>query len=203
MPLDIGETVNSIVDYVCNSKLAHSIISSPFIVALLLTAIIVTIFLGFFYNSIKGEPKTSFIKLYIYSFLIGASILLLHYACQERDIEKKFGITHGQQLVEAVAAIGGIRNESSSAAETKIGGAFTKVSTEPCPCTAAGATHAGIKAEGGKIDSSAGVGTGTIAASSSAESSQQQMMNKPTIQSGGDLSKVSIKPVTKSPFSAK
>lgn len=204
MPFDIGETVNKLVDYLCNSTVAHFIISNPFIVALLLVAIVVSIFLAFFYNRIKGESTLSFVKLYIYSFLITAITLLLHYRCQEKDIEKSFGVNSGEILFESV------RGAPAAPGETNvIGGTFTKVDPG-CGCTG--------NMEGGAADESKHA-TSDQPASGQLAHQQQQTSQQPVApvqttiagvanKTEGSLekttvnfSKIAIKPTTKSPFS--
>lgn len=141
MSFDIGETVNGIVDYLCNSTVMHYIISNPFITALLLVAIVVSIFLGFFYKDIKHQSKLSFIKLYIYSFLSAAIILLFHYRCQEKDIEKTHESESGRKLY---ASIGGTDSKSLLSEEKNYtGGNFIKVNTESCGCNNTGSQLGG------------------------------------------------------------
>ena len=102
MTFDAGSSINNIVDYICESKFTHYIITNPIIVALLLTCIIVTIILGTFYSSIKSESWTSFVRVYIYSAIVAVIITLFHYRCQEREIEKRYSNEQGKQLFDAV-----------------------------------------------------------------------------------------------------
>ena len=217
MSFDIGETVNGIVDYLCNSTIMHYIISNPFINALLLVAIVVSIFLGFFYGSIKHESKVYFIKLYVYSFLIAAMILLLHYRSQEKDIEKAYGLESGARLYNE--AIGGTDdkksqlNEPVHSEQNYIGGNFIKVNTESCGCTKA--------AEGGSTEPKITQSIEQKMTLSTDKPSQINPVQTPSIsipptkvpiQTGGmqtppktaggvNVAKVAIVPSTKSPFS--
>ena len=225
MSFDIGEAVNNTVDYLCNSSLLHGIINNPFIVALLLVAIVVSIFLGFFYSNVKYESKLQFVKLYIYSFLIAATILLLHYRCQEKDIEKSFGVERGTQLFEAV---------TTETPQTTIGGAFNKVVDSSCGCT--GNAQGGLRtgdysdnklsglSSGGGINNSTqiqslnpsdsasltkfGQASGGMQekqiSSGNVERSAPQEIQQQINKTGGvphvNVAKIAIKPTTKSPF---
>ena len=191
MPFNIGDTVNDLVDYLCNSTLTHSVISNPFLMALLLTAIIVSIFLGYFYGCIRSEPKISIVKLYIYSFLIAAIGLLINYRCQERDIEKIYSNEQAKRLVTAVEQAPG---EISTTLVN--GGAFKEVDPS-CGCP--------------KLSSGGAINTPEtktnveqkIQTTSESNLQIQQSSNEPrlsSVKSSVNPTKVVIKPVTKAPF---
>lgn len=180
MPFSIAETTNSIVDYICNSKLTHTIVTNVFIVALLLTCIVVSIFLGFFYENIKHEHWTKFVKYYIYSFLIMIVILLLHYQCQRIDIEKQYELQSGSQLVKQV--------EIASA----IGGQMIKESTAGCGCSI-----------GEKKEETAPKNETTVVPEKIEAPSVKTPIVPPIVEKNlnpGLIPKVISKPMTKSPF---
>jgi hypothetical protein len=206
---DLGETINKLVDYFCNSMLAHSILSNPFITALLLVAIIVSIFLGFFYGSIKHESKLHFIRLYIYSFLIAATILLFHYRCQEKDIEKVHGLDSGAKLYAAVGGTDG--KDLPITRDDYVGGNFIKVDTKSCGCSASGSLTNQTAGAGGSVELKQPPTIQPVERSSpqnvptipkAVVATVQPVINK----TGGvattvNVAKVPIIPSTKSPFS--
>jgi len=198
MPFNIGDTVNDLVDYLCNSTLAHSVISNPFLMALLLTAIIVSIFLGYFYGCIRSEPKISIVKLYIYSFLIAAIGLLINYRCQERDIEKLYSNEQAKRLVTAVEQAPG-----EISATLVNGGAFKEVDPScGCPKLSSGGMGKDVKANVEQIPQQP-IAEQKILTTSESNPQVQPNSNESRIspvKSSVNPMKVAIKPVTKAPF---
>jgi hypothetical protein len=122
MSFDAASTVNGIVDYICNSKFTYTVVSNPLIMALLLTVIIITIILGFLYHRLSGEHFTTFIKIFVYSFISAVVLLLLHYKCQERTIEKVYSDEQGLRIFSSTP---------TTIDEKKIGGTIDE---EDCGC---------------------------------------------------------------------
>jgi hypothetical protein len=81
MGLDIGGSINSTSDWLCNKSYLSTAIRNPFSAALLITAIIVIIILAN-YSLLDGthEKRVKLVKTSIYIYIGIMSFLFIHYS---------------------------------------------------------------------------------------------------------------------------
>lgn len=85
MGIDIGNIINSTVNWICNDSIIATIISNAFLTSILIVVIVLLI-IRYYFNT----KKVNMPKIIGYLFIIISGILFVHYSAVVQKADKKY-----------------------------------------------------------------------------------------------------------------
>ncbi len=110
MGLDIGNAVNRVADWVCETPIIRGVVNNPVFTALLIVAIIVVIAMALYSRDIKRNGVKRALRFAVYCFLAVLTVTFIHHYAVKRDAQKSVsqkGIQDVFSSIEANRATGG------------------------------------------------------------------------------------------------
>lgn len=98
MGFDLGSSVNSMADWVCNASVVRGIVSNPVFTALLITALIVIVLMGLYRYPIKRSGTKRAVRALIYIFLLCTAVMFVHH-CAVMNYAQDFASQKGVREV--------------------------------------------------------------------------------------------------------
>lgn len=99
---DLGNTVNSLANGICNAPFIGGVIASPIFTALFLVAFIVVIIMIIYKLNFKNLSDRKGIRAFLYILVASTSILFVHYYAVKEKLQATIDKTASQTVFENI-----------------------------------------------------------------------------------------------------